>query len=394
MIIPAPVTAASPADLPYSFERLDALMEAQGIDALVATSKHAVRYLLGGYAYIFFSAMDAIGKSRYLPAFVYLRGDAGRTGYFANKMESHEHAANPFWVPLFVPEFWGSIDTMTAVAAHLAGSSARRIGIEPSFLPKDGFDTLAAGVPGATFADASPMLAELRMVKTPAELALVRAATELTSAAMQATIAASGEGADKSAIIDRLRVEETTRGLHFEYCLLTLGASHVRARSPQRWQAGEVLSIDSGANLHGYVGDICRMGVQGEPDAELEDLLAEVDAVQQAAFAAVAPGRTGTEIVTAASEVLRQGPNAEVSDFFTHGMGLVAHEAPFLMTNHPVAYDGTDAETPLAPGMVLSIETTLLHPARGFIKLEDTVAVTADGCELFGADSRGWTRGG
>ena len=59
-------------------------------------------------------------------------------------------------------------------------------------------------------------------------------------------------------------------------------------------------------------------------------------------------------------------------------MGLITHEVPFLMTNHPVAYEGVDAGEPLEAGMVLSVETTMLHPTRGFIKLEDTVAITDD----------------
>ena len=75
-------------------------------------------------------------------------------------------------------------------------------------------------------------------------------------------------------------------------------------------------------------------------------------------------------------------------------MGLVSHEAPFLMTNHPVTYDGIDADTPLQPGMVLSVETTMLHPTRGFIKLEDTVVVRSTGYELFGTEGRGWTVSG
>ncbi len=75
-------------------------------------------------------------------------------------------------------------------------------------------------------------------------------------------------------------------------------------------------------------------------------------------------------------------------------MGLISHEAPFLMTNHPVAYDGDDLDSPLEAGMVLSIETTMLHPKRGFIKLEDTLAVTDTGYEMFGTQNRGWTIGG
>jgi Xaa-Pro dipeptidase len=133
------------------------------------------------------------------------------------------------------------------------------------------------------------------------------------------------------------------------------------------------------------------MGCLGDPDAELVDLLAEVDAVQQAAFACIAPGKTATDMVAKAETELKRHPNATCNDFFAHGMGLISHEAPYLMTNHPVAYEGTDADTPFAPGMVLSVETTMLHPRRGFIKLEDTVAVTAQGYEMFGGANRGWT---
>lgn len=73
-------------------------------------------------------------------------------------------------------------------------------------------------------------------------------------------------------------------------------------------------------------------------------------------------------------------------------MGVITHEAPFLMTNHPVAYEGVDAAHALETGMILSIETTMLHPRRGFIKLEDTVAVSENGYELFGSEGRGWNR--
>lgn len=388
-----PMHAASVTDLPYRFEQLDAAMEAAGLDAFVATSKHNVRYLLGGYQFIFFSAMDAIGQSRYLPAFVYVRGDASRTGYFANKMEIHEHKVAPFWVPEFHPDYWGSVDTMQAVAEHLqkCGVASGRIGFEAGFMPKDGYDALAAALPQAKFSDASMLLTRLRMIKSKPELDLLREATARISASMQATILASGEGTSKFEIIERLRQEETARELTFEYCLLTLGDSHIRAGSDQTWNKGEVMSIDSGGNLHGYIGDICRMGVLGQPDAELNDILAEVEAVQQAAFAHIAPGKTGAEMIAAGEAELRRGPNAAHNDFFAHGMGLISHEAPFLMTNHPVAYQGSDADTAFEPGMVLSVETTMAHPRRGYIKIEDTVILTETGYELFGSDNRGWT---
>ena len=65
-------------------------------------------------------------------------------------------------------------------------------------------------------------------------------------------------------------------------------------------------------------------------------------------------------------------------------MGIISHEAPRLTRTGPVPYPDYDAERPLEQGMVVSIETTMHHPKRGFIKLEDTIAVTVAGYEAFG----------
>jgi len=390
------MTDLAAARLPYSFAKLDGLMEKAWIDVLVVTSKHNAQYLLGGYRFIFFSAMDAIGHSRYLPVLVYVKGAPDRTAYVANKMEAGEHANHPFWTPHFMPVSWGSRDSIAAAIGHIKAHcpGAVRIGIEPSFLPLDSARLLEDAFPLSPMVDATAVMERLRAVKTPAELALMKEASEAITAAMQATIAGADAGHTKTQIIERLRREETARGLQFEYCLLTLGASHNRAASDQAWQPGEVLSIDSGGNLRGYIGDICRMGVLGEPDAELTDLLAEIETVQQAAFSAVRAGAAGGDLIAAGEAALARQPNRACTDFFAHGMGVITHEAPFLMTNHPVAYEGTDAGSPLEAGMVLSIETTMLHPRRGFIKLEDTLAVTATGYEVFGTEGRGWNRGG
>jgi Xaa-Pro dipeptidase len=387
--------AAGPLTAP-DLGRIDMLMETAGLDALVVTSKHNVQYLLGGYRFIFFQAMDAIGHSRYLPVVIHRRGRADQAAYIGNRMEGGEHANRPFWTPNFLPACWGSEDAARMAADHLhkIGAAGLRIGIEPAFLPSDAWIALTAALPGATFVDATHMLERMRAIKTKAELDLLRTASERITEAMTATIATARAGWTKTQVIEELRRQETQRGLQFDYCLITLGPSHNRAASSQTWQEGEVMSLDSGGNWHGYIGDLCRMGVLGDPDAELQDLLAEVEAVQQAAFSRLGPGLTGADMIAHAEATLRALPNAGCNDFFAHGMGLISHEAPFLMTNHPVAYEGIDAAKPLEPGMVLSVETTMHHPRRGFIKLEDTVAITATGYEMFGTTNRGWNRGG
>jgi Xaa-Pro aminopeptidase len=59
-----------------------------------------------------------------------------------------------------------------------------------------------------------------------------------------------------------------------------------------------------------------------------------------------------------------------------------------------VPYPSEYAKEPLEAGMVVSVETTLMHPSRGFIKLEDTVVVTDKGHEVYGEGARGWNRAG
>ena len=73
------------AEVPFDAARADRLMEEAGIDVLLATSKHNTRYLLGGYRFIFFSAMDAIGHSRYLPIVIYAKGRPDHAAYVANR---------------------------------------------------------------------------------------------------------------------------------------------------------------------------------------------------------------------------------------------------------------------------------------------------------------------
>jgi len=391
--VPGTTQEAKP---PFDQRRLDRLMEEADLDFLVAASKHNVQYMLGGYKFIFFAAMDAIGHSRYLPLVIYERGRPDRAAYIGNKMESGEHHNRPFWTPEVHTATWGSLDAAALAAEHFAkiGRTEARIGIEPAFLPSDAYISLRKALPEAKVFDATPTFERMRALKTPEELAKLRKASDLITESMLATISGSDEGWTKAEIIERLRREETNRGLHFEYCLLTLGSSHNRAASPQAWAKGEVMSIDSGGNYHGYIGDLCRMGILGEPDAELEDLLHEIDAVQQAAFSKIKAGALGEDAIVEAEATLKTSPSAAFTDFFCHGMGLISHEAPFLMTNHPVAYEGVDADRPLEENMVISVETTMHHPKRGFIKLEDTIAVTTTGYEMFGETGRGWNRGG
>ena len=384
--------------LPFDAGHLDRLLDDAGIDVLVATSKHNVQYLLGGYRFFFFDTMDAIGTSRYLPALVYRKGKPEDAAYVGCGMETFEEELGRFWPPALDLRLTGSIAAMQQALAHIRklGSGIRRIGVESAFLPADAEAVLRQGLSNVDIVDAVVPLERLRARKTPEEIEYLREASERVVASMLATFKQCVPGKTKHEIAEALRREEVNRGLVFDYCLITAGTSLNRAPSEQRYAAGDIVSLDSGGNYKGYIGDLCRMGILGKPDAELQDLLGFVEEVQQATRKLVKAGARGGDIIALGERMVKDSPHAKYTNYMAHGMGLVSHEAPRLMNIPRLSYTAYDADRPLESGMVISIETTMSHPRRGFVKLEDTVLVTDTdtGHEALGDGGRGWNRAG
>ncbi|RAI61089.1 M24 family metallopeptidase [Roseicella frigidaeris] len=386
----------TPGTAPFDTQRLDDLLAAADVDAVVTTSRQAAQYLLGGYSFPFFDHRDAIGLSRYMPVVVYVRGRPDLTAYIAHRLEKHEHQLGRFWTPVVKTVSGTTTDATENAIAYLRslGLPLRRIGVEPAFLPSDAAALLRDGLPNCALIDVAQPLERLRARKSPAELAMLREASERVVESMLATFAACRPGLSKAAVAERLRREEEGRDLTFEYCLITAGESLNRAASAQEFRPGDILSLDSGGRYQGYIGDLCRMGILGEPDSELQDLLGAVEAIQAKARGMVRAGTPGGAVQAAGEAAAAASPLAKHLEFLAHGMGLVQHEAPWLTAHGPIPYAAHDAERPLEADMVLSVETTLLHPKRGFIKLEDTIVVTETGCQPLGDAGRGWNRCG
>jgi Xaa-Pro aminopeptidase len=390
----APFKASSA--VPFDTARLDRLMDESGIDVLIATSKHNVQYLLGGHRAFFFDYMDAMGVSRYLPVMIYPKGAPDKAAFFGHRLENFQRELSPFWMPTQVASCSGSLDTAQKAVEYIkkSGLKANSIGVETAFLPMDAGSVIKSAFPESAIKDALFVLERMRAIKTPDELAKLKIASEAVLESMKVVIAGHKPGATKAELTEALRREETNRGLTFEYCLITAGTSLNRAPSDQVWGEGEILSLDSGGNYHGYIGDICRMAIHGEPDAELQDMLSDIEEIQRAAMKPIKAGVMGSEVYRAGEERLAKSKYHNNMHFLAHGMGLVSHEAPRLTATGPVPYDDYDAKRPLEAGMVVSVETTMAHPKRGFIKLEDTVIVTGQGFEVYGEGARGWNRGG
>ena len=239
--------------------------------------------------------------------------------------------------------------------------------------------------------DATALLTRLRSRKTPGELSRLRVAREIAGFGLEAFASAVQPGrteAEVSADVERAIVAGGTgyKGtVHARAeALVFSGAERLdrvswgyATSSARRIERGELVMLELSTVADGYYSDITRMTAAGAPSARQEELLAAVAAAQRAAIRAVRPGVTGDAVDRAARDVLRGYGLAEAFIHITgHGLGFRYHESI------PVLYPG--AEGLLAEGMVTSIEPGIYGPEFGGIRIEDNVAVTADGVEVLG----------
>ncbi len=379
---------------PFDAKKLDRLLDQTGIDLVLAVTKHNVQYLLGGYRYFFFEHADAIGTGRYLPVVGYFRGRPELAFYVGAGNEAWGLEVFPIWTPNTLTRSWTSVDSAMAAAELIrkAGVTAGRIALELSFFPADAIDTLRRELPNTEFVEALPILEELRAVKTKQELEYLKTGAAAVVDSMLATFQNAKSGITEVDLVEQLRLEQSHRGLTFDYALITSGPTFGRAPSNRPWNPGEVLSLDTAGYYHGYLADMARMAVMGPPTELMQELLNEILFVQDQTRLVIAPGRLGREVYQAGHMAAEQCRFGKSFGFVAHGMGLISHEAPRLRHNDEMGYDGDHAERPLESGMILSIETGIKHPEAGFIKLEDTIVVTETSWEAYGDWGRHWNQ--
>jgi len=379
---------------PFDASKLDRLLNDAHVDLLLAVSKHNVQYMLGGYRYFFFAHADAIGTGRYLPIVGYFPGRLELAFYVGAGNEAWGLEVFPIWVSNTVTRSWTSVDSAVMAAEFIrkTGIKSNRVALELSFFPADAMDALRNKLPNTEFVEALPILEELRAVKTQEELAYLQTGAAAVVDSMLKAFQNAEPGMTEAELAERVRLEQSNRGLEFDYALIASGSKLGRGPSGRAWRPGEALSLDTAGYYHGYLADMARMAVLGPPTQLMQDLLDEIRFVQDQARRVITPGRAGREIYEAGQEATGKCRFGKSFGFVAHGMGLISHEAPRLRHNDEIGYEGAHAERPLEPGMVISIETGIRHPEAGFVKLEDTLVVTKTGWEAYGDWGRDWNQ--
>jgi Xaa-Pro aminopeptidase len=367
--------------LPYDSPKLDSLMEEAGADVLLVGTRHNVRYLCGGYYYHFYERFTAISQAVYTPLLGIPKNQPDKAFYVGIAGEIGQIQDRNIWVPEFInaganvqPNPITSAEK-TAEAIKARGLAKATIATEFHFLPSTAMDCLKNELPGATFVEATPIMEEMRAIKAPEELEIIRRITQADSEAIQGTFRNTPKDSTIHEIARILEREMTNRGLLFLWVFTCAGNTMLRAPSGKVWERGEVLHLDAGGSEGDYLTDVCRMGVRGEPTLLADEIYKACLTTQDKVRAAIKPGAVCGDIYEYGNKALKETGHHELGNFIIHGAGLVSHELPRFASG---------VERKLEEGMVISIETDVRHPEEGYIKIEDTVAVTAQGCEGMG----------
>ncbi|HEX6894247.1 MAG TPA: Xaa-Pro peptidase family protein [Bryobacteraceae bacterium] len=267
-----------------------------------------------------------------------------------------------------------------AVADQIRRKKLKRIGFESSRITYDVYQRLKQALPlGATLKPAAGVVEKLRMIKSETEVDRIRRSVLTNSKALEKTIRSVRPGVSEAALAGELEYQMRLFGAEkaaFE-TIVAIGdrsaLPHARPTS-RKLAADELLLIDMGACQEGYTSDMTRMLFLGRPSQKITSMYKAVLEAQLAAIDAVRPGATASQVDSKARRVLNlHGLGKAFVHSTGHGLGLEIHEPPRL---------GKRDNTRLEPGMVITIEPGAYVRGFGGIRIEDTVLVTQNGCEV------------
>lgn len=367
----------SEAEYQVRIARAQALMREQDIAALFLAAGSNLQYFTGVQWHASERMVGAI-----LPA-------SGALEYLAPAFE--EGTVRDFQVVPGVINTWQEHESPYVLLLNCL----KRLGILPndgaqpkvglcSSLPFFMFEGIRQLTSGYRFVDAGGITTACRQSKSPAEIALMQRAKDMTLEVHKAAASILHEDISTTEVAEFIHQAHRRVGAPGSiFCIVLFGAASAfphGVKHAQRLKDGDMVLIDTGCKVHSYLSDITRSYVFGTPSARQREFWNKEKAAQQAAFEAATLGAPCSSVDAAARRSLEAaglGPGYSLPGLphrTGHGIGLDIHEGPYLV--------GGD-ETPLAEGMCFSNEPMICVPGEFGIRLEDHFYMAADGPRWF-----------
>jgi Xaa-Pro aminopeptidase len=336
-----------------------------GLDALLVTPGADLRYLTG---------YDALQLER-LTCLVVLA--SGSATLVVPTLEHPRAVASPAGALGIDVVGWDETDDPYAITAKLVGPDATKVGLSDRTWVMHGLRWRDA-LPGVRHELASAALRDLRVRKTPEEVAALREAARIIDG-VQAQIQTWRLAGRTEEQVGRDVADAIVAGGNARVNFTIVGsgpngASPHHDTGPRVIERGDAVVFDIGGTTpDGYCSDITRTYVVGDVPDGFDKLYAVLQEAQAAACDAVKPGITAEALDAVARDAIA---DAGYGEFFVHrtghGIGLEEHEDPYIVAGN--------AET-IEPGMAFSIEPGIYLPGRYGARIEDIVVCTGDGGE-------------
>ncbi|ASJ03207.1 peptidase M24 [Thermococcus profundus] len=259
----------------------------------------------------------------------------------------------------------------------LKGFNLKKLGIEGR-TSYSSVQNLREKIGAEEFTIVDDVIKELRMVKTPEEIEVIKQACRIADLAMETALEEVREGVKEREVAAKMEYVMKMNGAE-KVAFDTIVASGWRSALPHGIasdkviEKGDLVVIDEGALFNHYHSDMTRTVVVGLPNEKQKEIYEIVLEAQKEGIKAAKPGVTAKDVDTAARNVIAE---YGYGDYFIHstghGVGLEIHEWPGVSQ-----YD----ETVLKPGMVITVEPGIYIPKFGGVRIEDTIVITENGAE-------------
>ncbi len=277
------------------------------------------------------------------------------------------------WVRSLEERPYSGVMEGAAAALREKGLTTGRIGLDDTRFAA----ALGSTLNDATVVDASNLLIEIRMVKTPDEIAILRESARKNAIAVQAAVASIRHGATWEDVYRAYEVSVASQGARVFATFngagpRSAGAGRVNKRYPIR--EGDQICFDAMLKWQRYMGDAQRTAVLGEPSAKLKRYWAAYEAGIEVGYGGLRPGAsTGQLRNETIAAVRRSGlPTFELA--FTHGIGLDHIEVPFIA-------GGQLGDFKIMENMVLNFDMELHEIGWGGMFFEESMLITKNGAE-------------
>ncbi|APH04440.1 M24 family metallopeptidase [Bacillus weihaiensis] len=254
----------------------------------------------------------------------------------------------------------------------------RKLGFEQDQITYQSYSTYNQNLGHLEFVPVSGAVEKLRLIKSSAEIKILKEATEIADAAFKHILTYIKPGIKEIDVSNELEFFMRKNGAVSSSFDIIVASGYRSAlphgvASEKEIEKGDFVTLDFGAYYKGYCSDITRTIAVGEPSDELKKIYSTVLEAQLRGMNGIKPGMTGKEADALTRDYITEQGYGEYFGHSTgHGLGMEVHEGPALSLK---------SDTILQPGMVVTVEPGVYVAGLGGVRIEDDTVITETGNE-------------